>query len=252
MTAFLAALSFLTIVPTRSKVVEQMAPARAYFPLVGLLLGAALAVLDLGLGRMFPVSLTSVLLLAALVAATRGLHLEGFLDCCDALFGGFTPDRRLEILKDPHAGAFAVIGGGLLLLTTWSALTALAPPMRTQALILFPCLSRWAMLLSMALFPYARKQGLGTAFTMGASSWQVGAGLATAGATSAALAGWAGLALLALASTIAWAFGAWANRLLGGLTGDVYGAINELAAVGVLLAAVAVGSLLATLSSSPI
>lgn len=244
MVAFLTALSFLTIVPApASTTSDRMAPARAYFPLVGLLLGGGLAALDWGLRFAFPVTVTSALLLVALIAATRGLHVEGFLDCCDALFGGFTRKRRLEILKDHHVGAFAAIGGVLLLLTIWSALSALAPPLRTPLLVLLPCLSRWAMLLAMALFPYARPRGLGTAFTRGASLWQVAAGFVTAAAAAALLAGWGGLALVAVASAVSWAFGTWAARLLGGLTGDVYGAVNELAALGVLLASLGLGQL---------
>ncbi len=89
--AFLDALSFLTIVPGRTlSTGETLGPARTYFPLVGLLLGVAMAALDLGLRSLFPGPLASALLLGALIAATRGLHMEGFLDCCDALFGGFT------------------------------------------------------------------------------------------------------------------------------------------------------------------
>ena len=252
MSAIHDALSFLTILPTGGTTARSMAPARAYFPLVGLALGGGLALLDTGLSRVFPAPLTNALLLATLIAATRGLHVEGFLDCCDALFGGFTRERRLEILKDPHIGAFAAIGCGLLLLTMWSALMALAAPIRTPILVLFPCLSRYAMLLSMAVFPYARPLGLGTAFTQGASRWQVGLGFATAAGASVLLAGWGGLVLFAVASALAGLLGAWITQLLGGLTGDGYGAINEVSALGVLLAAVALAEGWNTLFASPL
>ena len=45
-----------------------------------------------------------------MIALTRGLHLDGFMDCCDAFLGGFSRERRLEILRDSHVGAFAVVG----------------------------------------------------------------------------------------------------------------------------------------------
>jgi adenosylcobinamide-GDP ribazoletransferase len=251
MSAIRDAFSFLTILPASGASAQNMAPARAYFPLVGIALGGALALLDVGLGSLFPGPLTDALLLSVLIAATRGLHLEGFLDCCDGLFGGFSRERRLEILSDPHIGAFAAIGCGILLLTIWSALIALTPPIRTIILVLFPCLSRWAMLLAMATFPYTRRNGLGTAFILGASRWQVVVGLTTATVASLLLAGWAGLVLLAVASAIAWLLGAWITRLLGGLTGDGYGVINELSALGVLLTAVAFARAWETLFASP-
>ena len=243
MTSFRAALSFLTVLPVGPRTTPgALAPARAYFPLVGLLLGSGLAALDIGLRQVFPSLLTGAILLVALIVATRGLHVEGFLDSADALFGGFSRERRLEILRDPRVGAFAAIGGFCLLIVMWAALVALAAPVRNWVLILFPCLSRWGMLLAMEAYPYARSQGLGRAFAQGRSRWQVAAALATAMAASIALTGWAGVLLLALATLVAWGLGRWIAGLLGGLTGDGYGAINEVTAVATLLLAVALAS----------
>jgi len=243
MTALRLALSFLTVLPVGPKQAPgAFAPARAWFPAVGLLLGGGLAALDVGLRQVFPDGLVAALLVAALLAATRALHLEGFVDCCDALQGGATRERRLEILRDPHAGAFGVIGAVALVLVQWAALAALPGHVRLEALVLFPCLSRWAMLASMERFPYARTEGMGTAFQRGRSRWQVAAGFVTALAASLGLAGTAGLALLGLATVVAWLAGRWMAGLLGGLTGDGYGAINELASVAALLLAVALAN----------
>lgn len=239
MSALLAALSFLTVFPARPSLdAGVFGRSRAFFPLVGLLLGGGLAALDWVFQAIFPVWLASAVLLAALTAVTRGLHLEGFIDCCDALWGGFSRERRLEILKDPHVGAFAIIGGVLLMLLTWAALASIGGQTRMLVLILFPCLSRWGVLLAMSAFPYARPQGMGTAFTQGTAPWQVALGLATASLASLLL-GLPGLLMLGAASLVAWLSGRWASRLLGGLTGDTYGAINEIGALTVLLCAVA-------------
>ena len=115
--------SFLTILP----VARGLAPdpraisnSRAFFPLTGLLLGVLLVLVELGAARVFPVYLTAGVLLAVLVAATRGLHLDGLMDVCDALFGGASRERRLEIMKDPHVGAFGVV----------AAVTVLGPEVR--------------------------------------------------------------------------------------------------------------------------
>ena len=107
-------------------------------------------------------------------------------------------------------------------------------------LLLFPCLSRWAMLLTMELYPYVRSNGLGTAFFGDGERrvrWQLILGFVFTLIVSVALAGMVGLVLLAAACAVAWGIGAWATRLLGGVTGDIYGAVNELTEVVVLLMA---------------
>ena len=239
--SFRAAIGFLTILPVSPRdAAGSLARAPAWFPAAGLLLGAMLAFLDLALRSLhLPVLLNSALLLATLAALTRALHLDGFMDTCDALLGGFDRERRLAILRDPHVGAFAVVGVVCLLLVKLASLAALPEGSRTWVLILFPCLSRAAMLLVMERFPYARPEGLGTPFANrgGIGPW-IGV-LAAAGA-AVALTGLPGLALAALAGAVAWVVGAWATRLLGGMTGDVYGAVNEIAEVAVLALAVLV------------
>ena len=246
MRGFRAALGFLTILPVSPRDPSALAHARAYFPLIGLVLGALLAGLDLLLsGRLFLPEgsfialapnhlLVSALLLVSLVVLTRGLHLDGFMDSCDALFGGYTRARRLEILRDPHVGAFAVAGVVCLLLIKCAAIAGLVHPLRLHVLILFPCLSRWGMLLVMELYPYARTEGLGVAFLASRGLLQLFFGLFCALIASLLIAGVMGLILLFAASLVAWAIGAWASRRLGGLTGDVYGAVNEIVETAVL------------------
>ncbi len=232
--------------------------------MVGLLLGLVLACLDLLMqwgypllsdeSRHFPPALSASILVVVLAALTRALHLDGFMDCCDALFGGFDRERRLAILRDSHVGAFAVVGAVSLLLLKVAAIMALPMPVRFWLLLLFPCLSRWGMLLVLEFFPYARTQGIGVPFQPAAAptdrhgarwrsvpaAWkkrQLLAGLVVAVAATVALAGPGGLALLALATVVAAALAWWASRLLGGVTGDVYGAVNEAVEAMVLIGA---------------
>ncbi len=253
LTAFRVALSFLTVLPVGpSRLPEALGPSRAYFPLIGLLLGGALAALDIGLRHVLPAPLVGIMIIVALIAATRGLHVEGFLDSCDALLGVHSRERRLEVLKDPHVGSFAIMGGVILVGVFWAAITALELPQRSWVLVLFPALSRWGMLVSMQLFVYARTEGLGSRFTVGAAPWQMVAGLATTLAASILLAGWAGVAMLGLATLTATFFGRWMAGQLGGLTGDSYGAVNEVAGAGVLLLAVALASGAPALFKAPL
>lgn len=247
------ALSFLTILPLGPKgLPERLAPAALYFPLVGLLLGLALWGLDAGLREVFPVAVASAIVLVALVIATRALHIDGFLDSCDALFGAHTKERRLEILRDPHVGSFAVIGGACLLLVQWSSISSLPAGLRAEVLILFPCISRWAMLLAMTAFPYARAEGLGAAFQRGKSYLLALIGLAVTVAAAILFSGWAGVVFVFVGSAAAFVLGRWIARLLGGLTGDSYGAVNELVATAVLLTAVALARETPSLFDAPL
>ena len=274
-----SAISFLTILPLAPRnAPNSMASARGWFPLVGLLLGLILAGVDIlrmlmlqagssgwhggyaPLPATYPVFpdytilLWSVLLVVILVALTRALHLDGFMDSCDALLGGFDRERRLAILRDPNVGAFAVIGVVCLLLIKVLTIAELPPAIlvppgiavlppegwsvRIPMLLLFPCLSRWAMLLTMELHPYVRSNGIGTAFFDGEQRrvrWHLILGFTFTLVVSAALVGMVGIVLLAAACAVAWGTGAWATRLLGGVTGDIYGAVNELTEVVVLL-----------------
>lgn len=234
------AFGFLTVLPLAPGGAARMGPARAYFPLVGLALGGILAVLDLAARQALPPLVVGALLVVALLVLTRGIHTEGFLDSCDGLFGGHDRARRLEILRDSHVGAFAVIGGAGLLLLKWNLVTGTPEGERTALLALFPCISRFGMLATMEAFPYAREQGLGTAFEDGRSRWQVVFAFVTATAAGGLLLGAAGLLLLGGVIVVALAMGRWVTGLLGGMTGDTYGAVNEAGEVVVLL----VGTLL--------
>ncbi|MYA61460.1 MAG: hypothetical protein F4X94_02675 [Dehalococcoidia bacterium] len=105
-------------------------------------------------------------------------------------------------------------------------------------LLLFPCLSRWAVVMAMELFPYVRSGGIGTPFLNNTRRWQVAFALLVTVIAALVIAGVAGLVLVAVTSAVAWCVGAWASKQLGGVTGDVYGAVIEVSEVAVLLVGV--------------
>ncbi|MDE0132608.1 MAG: adenosylcobinamide-GDP ribazoletransferase [bacterium] len=248
-----SALGFLTIFPVgsgRGTDTRGLSSARAWFPAVGVLLGIALAGMDLLLLRVYTAGsaagadvqavhdvLTGVILVAALAAMTRALHLDGFMDTCGALLGGSGPERRLRILKDPGVGAFAVAGVMCLLLLKVAAVSALPDHVRPWILILVPCISRGGMLLVMERFRYVGGDGLGAAFLRRPGRWPLVFGTTLTLLVGIALAGPWSLVILALAVLTAWSIGALATRLLGGVTGDIYGAVNETIEAGAFLCA---------------
>ena len=245
------AIGFLTVLPLGPGGAAQMGPARAYFPLVGLLLGVILAGLDFAARQALPPQVVGAVLVAALLVLTRAIHTEGFLDACDGLFGGYSRERRLDILRDTHVGAFAVVGGVSLLLLKWTLLAGVPDGVRAGLLTVFPCLSRLGMLSTMAAFSYVRREGLGTAFQAGTRWWQVAFGLATAAVAGGLLLGAAGLLLLGAVVAVSLGLGWWTSRLLGGMTGDTYGAVNEVGEVTVLVAGIALFHAIPRLYETP-
>lgn len=229
--SFLAALQFLTVLPLPRRLApqpEDMGRSLVYFPLVGLLLGLILWGLDFLLRLALPLSLVSAFIIAAMAVLTGGLHLDGFMDTCDGL-GGHSPEQRLAIMKDSRVGAFGVVGVVALLLVKYGALVGLAPALRPLALVLMPVLGRWAMVFGVTRYNYARAEGLGRAFVQRAN-WPV-FGVATflALAIAGILGRWAALAAALGAGLAVWGAAAFLKRQFGGLTGDSYGALCELA-----------------------
>ena len=205
------------------------------------MLGLLLAAVEKAAALVFPPALTAALLVAVSAVATRGLHLDGLMDVCDGLFGGYTPERRLEIMRDSHVGAFAVLGASCLLLLKYGALVALLSQDVLEpawALVLYPVLSRWAMVLQLGAFPYTRSSGLGSLLHQGGGRIPTVLAGVTAVLVSAAAGGIGGGILLAGSSLLAWLLGAGMARMLGGLTGATYGATNEIIEAATIIAVV--------------
>lgn len=240
------ALAFLTRLPVRPDRPwegKDLAVSVAMFPLVGLLVGvlgalAYAAATALGL----PPLLAALLAIAALACATGALHEDGLADIADGL-GGATRARRLEIMRDPRVGSFGVVALVLTLLARAGALAALAGPAEVAAaLVGAAALSRALLPPAMLALPQARADGLaaragrphparvaaGAAIALLIALLLLPVGVAAIASAAAALAG-AMVALLAL-------------RRVGGITGDVLGAIQQLAEIAFLFGVVAMAS----------
>ena len=243
MGALVVALGFLTALPLpRGGVVgpERLARSLGWFPVAGATVGGLLLALDFGLSFVLPLGVRSALLLIALIGITRGLHLDGLMDVCDGLWGGFTPERRLDIMRDSRVGAFGVLGAVADLLLRYAALVALTDGWRVVGLLLPPIVGRWAMVWAMVAYPYGRAEGLGAAFKRDARWGHLA--LATVGTMILGAAFWWpwGAACVVIGWLVAVAVGRYMLRRLPGLTGDCYGAINEVVEVVMLLVVVGV------------
>lgn len=233
---FLGAVQFLTRLPV-PRGAERPVPGVGWLPVVGFLLGGILALVDFGL-RWLAVSplVASTVLVVLLLMLSGGLHADGLMDTCDAVLGHASPARRLEIMRDPHTGAFGVVGLVCIVALKIAAVDALPAAIRPQALVLAPGLGRWSVVLLATVFPYGRPSGLGA--PLKASATPRAFVLASVLPLAACVAlGPYGLALGAVASLTALGLGRWLMRLLPGLTGDCYGAVCELVETVVWLSA---------------
>jgi adenosylcobinamide-GDP ribazoletransferase len=233
---FLAALQFLTIIPVkRSLSAEQIGRATGYFPLVGLIIGAVLAGLDYLLGLVLPSALVSVLLVSAMVALSGALHLDGLVDTCDGLAIHGTPEERWQVMHDSRAGAFGVIGAALCLLVKFVSLNSVPQSLIMFTLVTVPVISRWAMVYAIFSYPYARPSGLGKVFKQ-ATGWRqfLIATLITV-VVAIGLLRLAGLVTLFIILLLSTVMALYLKRKFAGLTGDTYGAINEIAEVSVFI-----------------
>jgi adenosylcobinamide-GDP ribazoletransferase len=207
--------------------------AGIWYPLVGVVIGGLTWLAWRLLTPYFPSLVTGVLTLLVWVALTGGLHLDGLADCCDGLFASATPERRLEIMKDPRLGTFGGIGLLLVLMLKAAALSSLTPS-AGFGIVLAATLGRWCILPA-AWMPLARAGGMGADFASGLrrgvifTSAVLPLGLAFLLGAQGLIAAPAGL--LAAASVLGLT-----KARINGVTGDVFGALVEVTETVVLLA----------------
>lgn len=236
---FILALQFLTVCTLRSDLVaddRDMARSRAWYSLVGGLLGGVLACAAWLLGCWLPPwSLAGVLVLLW-GGLTRFLHYDGVADTADALVHITSRERALEIMKDTRVGSFGICAVAGLMLIKFGALASLSGPKLLAALVVAPVLARTLAALLAGLLPPARPGvGLGASSAGGQETWPDlvtgGVGLALALLAGGLWGAAAALAVLLLGLVLGW----WYMRRVGGVTGDTLGASLEAAEALVLL-----------------
>ena len=238
MNRFLAALQFLTIISIpwrREAQPEEVGRSTGYFPVIGLIIGLILAGLNWLFSLILPSAVANALLIVSLVILTGALHLDGFVDTCDGIAGHKTVENRWRVMHDSRVGGFGIVGVVLLLLVKYVSLSSIPESLLLTALVLMPVSSRWAMSYAIFTYPYARPSGLGKAFKQGTSWPRFTLATIITVAVVAILAQLNGLAIMFLIWVITVAMAAYFKSKFSGLTGDNYGAINEVAEVGVLI-----------------
>lgn len=236
MHGFLVALQFLTIVPVKLKELvteEDLSKSIVWFPVVGLILGAVLCLVNMVGTYILPPMVVKGLVLTSLIVLTGALHLDGLADTCDGFFSGKGREETLAIMRDSPLGTMGVISLIVVLLLKFVLLVSLPGQMETAALLLMPVMGRWAMVVIGSLAPYARKSsGKGSFHTSGSINYRdlIRAIFITFIVSFLLLRFLAILLMIAvylLMLGIRW----FSQRKIGGITGDVTGAAGELSEI---------------------
>jgi adenosylcobinamide-GDP ribazoletransferase len=208
-----------------------------WFPLVGATLGLLLGALWWGAERLWPAAVAAAIVVAADLALTGLLHVDGLADTADGLLPHLDRNRRLEVMAAPDVGAFGVATVGAALLLRWAALASMAPsPLLLGGVW---CASRTVMAVTARAVPYARPGGLASAFLGGRALMTALIGGALAVALAVAGPGVPGVVAVAVVAAGGAAVVVLARRRIGGFTGDVLGAAGLVGETAGLVAAAA-------------
>lgn len=248
MRSFFIGLQFLTRISLVKQVEwteEDFGESVRWFPLIGAVLGLCYAGVA---GLLFfllpmqcivvPQHVCAAMLLVLTVLLTGGIFCDGFMDSMDGIFSGRSREKMLEIMKDSRVGANGVMAFVSLMLLEWSLFLDMDRLQLLIAVFIMPIISRMMVVMAITCFPYARPNGMGKAFATYAGKEAL---LIAMVSTIFLVFPLGRLAVFAffIAACFAWCFCRYVTKLLGGLTGDIYGATAMLAELVVLFSVLA-------------
>ena len=243
------AAQFLTRLPTPATAAfapDGVDRSARYFPVIGQLVGVLCAAVWVAAGRLWPGLPSAALAVAAGVLVTGALHEDGLADTADGFGGGVDREHRLAIMKDSRIGAYGALALILVVVLRIGLLAGMSPRAGALALVVAHGGARAAAVIVMTALPYAGDpRAAKVKPTPGDVTW-LEAGIALA------LGGWPLIGLgparaaiaLGLAAAAATGMALTARRLIGGVTGDVLGAVEQLSEVALLMGAAVVSGTL--------
>lgn len=232
--AIAAAFSYFSILPVRSFARPPNGAAIGWLPLVGVVIGGIAGILAaLAYAYAHAATWAIVVAIVASVVLSGAIHIDGFLDCCDALIMTASPSRRLDVLRDPRHGTYALVGMTLLAIVWLAALAGMTPAQYPAALLFAAVVARASIVSLPGQYPHARNNARFDACRVYGAVWFVVLLVAAFVFTRT----WQSLAVVIGAFLFAQILAAIASRRLGGgLTGDTYGAIVTVTDVALLIA----------------
>jgi adenosylcobinamide-GDP ribazoletransferase len=239
-----AAVAFLTRIPVRIDRQSDLAGAVPWFPLVGALVGLGVGGVAAGLVHVVPAVVAAAVAVLFGVLLTGAFHEDGLADVADAFAGGWTVEQRLKILEDPLHGTYGVaaLSGSIIVRVVCVGSLGFSPAIAFACLVAAHTLARGAAVGLMISLPAARPDGLGAEYVRGLSRGRALLGIA-AGIVVASLAtGWWALPFVAAGAIAALVMGWLSMRKIGGITGDVLGAAEQIAECLILSTATGLAS----------
>lgn len=247
---FLIGLQFLTrinLVKQTAWTEENFGRSVKFFPAVGAVLGisyaATLGILFFVTGGNIPIFVGAVGFFLSVIL-TGGIHCDGLMDTADGLFSGREKEKILEIMKDSRAGSFGVVSLVLVASLQISALAELArisADWACMAIFCAPIIGRLSMVFVIKKFPYARKQGIGKAFSVYTTQKTLNFAFVETILFLLPLIFFnekiflVSLIALTAATIFSWRFGEFSTEKIGGVTGDIYGAVEIISETLVLI-----------------
>lgn len=238
MSGFAGAVQFLTRIPVRTSRAIPHVEVLPWFPVVGALIGATVGGVAAGLGEVVPVTVAAGLAVVTGLLITGAFHEDGLADIADAFGGGVTVERRLEILQDSRHGTYGVAAlASSIVVRVVAAASIVSATSVFAAFVAAHTLGRTAAVVAMKSAPTAGEAGLGASAGRDLSSATT-AICATVGVSIVTVAtGWWVLPFAAAALVATTAVVALAVRKVGGLAGDVLGAVEQIVECTVLVVA---------------
>ena len=238
MTGLLGALQFLTRVPIRLRAATPHARVVPWFPIVGVLIGAAVSAVAVGSGELVPPAVAAACAVVVGLLITGAFHEDGLADVADAFGGGWTVDRRLEILKDSRHGTYGVAAlAGSIVIRVVAVASIVSPAAVFASLVAAHTLGRSAAVVVMRTAPPATESGLGVSAARDMRPVPTAIGSAAGLVMVAVLGGWWVLPFVAAAAAGSVATVLLAVRKIGGVAGDVLGAVEQVVECLVLIVA---------------
>lgn len=234
MNAFIASLQFISVIPLGRPRPFNPRGIVTHFPLAGLTIGLALALFDWIFLACWPGTVASALDVVFLAAISGALHLDGVADTADGLYGSRNPQQALAIMKDSRVGAMGLVAVVCLLLVKFAAVDSLEQT-RFLALVIVPAYARSAMIFGIRFLSYARDEGGtgGPFFETPLSA--IDFKFVALPVLLSLFLGWRGILLnLVFAAATATLIVLYRKKL-GGITGDLLGAMAEVVEVALFL-----------------
>lgn len=235
------ALGFFSRIPLPSKIFDpelesdRLDQSAIWFPIAGLLIGLIPALVYAALAGPLPALVAAGLAIAAGILATGALHEDGFSDCADGFGGARDPKKVLEIMRDSRIGTYGAASLIFSIGLRWAALASLGPASGAAALLVAHITARGSITTALTYSSYVRKSGAASTVQQGIDKnhWLMVIGLSIL--LSVILGGWSAVAAAFCGFAAAALVLLYARHRIGGYTGDVLGAMEQVTEITILV-----------------